>query len=284
MLRYVVWLSFVATTGCQAVWGFEDFERGAGGSGSASATGGVGAGGSGGGVAGTGGMPCTSSDAPPDAVPVQLANGDCIWMDATEVTVGAYETFSTAIEQNPNLAAYTDVPCQDKVDFEPSCGTDAGVATDPELPVTCVDWCDARAYCRFTGKQLCGEPGASESWWQSACTSGGLQFSYPYGSTYDAQACNGTDNIGHGCSPECMLAPAGNQTACKTPSGVFDLSGNASEWVDECSGYSNQNETCAIRGGNVSQSASALACESSQSPPRSTRTPLLGFRCCWRPS
>lgn len=281
-MRHAVLLSLVATMGCQAVWGFEDFEPGADGSGS-TGSGGVAAAASGGTAGGSGGALCTAGDAPPDTVGVQLASGDCIWMDSTEVTIGAYAAFTEALAQNPNLAAYTDVPCQDKLDFEPSCGADAGVSADPELPITCVDWCDARAYCRFTGKQLCGEPSASESWWQSACTSGGAQFSYPYGSEYDAQACNGSDNIGHGCNPDCTLAPAGNQTACKTPSGIFDLSGNASEWVDECSGSSNMNETCAIRGGNVSQTASALGCESSQTPPRSTRTPFIGFRCCWRP-
>jgi formylglycine-generating enzyme required for sulfatase activity len=210
---------------------------------------------------------------------VRLAGGDCVWMDRIEVTARAYADF---VRRVTDLVPFTDVPCQSKTSLVPGCGVDASSPGDPDLPVTCVDWCDARAYCRAQGRSLCGQPGGAESWWFSACASGGAQYEYPYGPEYQPQSCNGRDNLGHGCAQSCSLAPPGAQPECKTPSGILDLSGNVSEWVDECSGYSNQNEACAVRGGNVSQDAVALQCKSSQTPPRSTRTPLLGFRCCWR--
>jgi formylglycine-generating enzyme len=292
-------------TGCQAVWGFEEFDAGGSGATSAAAsagsaaagsagTAGVGGGGSAGSAgaagsgattAGSGGAPsCSNPEAPSAMTGVRLATGQCVWIDDREVTIAEYGALLSHLDQVGDNAAFTDVPCQWKTGFDPGCTTDAGsAATDTTLPVTCVDWCDARAYCRLKGKRLCGEPGARESWWQTACASGGAQYEYPYGPSYDAQACNGRDNIGHGCLSSCMLAPTGSQASCKTPSGIYDLSGNVSEWADECAGYSNAAEPCAIRGGSVAQDASALLCKSSQTPPRSTRAQFVGFRCCWVP-
>jgi hypothetical protein len=37
--------------------------------------------------------------------------------------------------------------------------------------------------------------------------------------------------------------------------GILDLSGNASEWTDDCSGNSNTEQTCAVRGGSVADGA-----------------------------
>jgi sulfatase modifying factor 1 len=286
-------LAGLASAGCQLVWGFKDFDR-ASGAGAEAGAGGTTNGGAGGGSGSSGGAgttgsggsagaatSCEDSNAPPGTVGVRLPSGACVYMDDREVTNARYQEF---VDQLSDLAPYTDVPCQDKTSFDPGCATDgAASSADSEDPVTCVDWCDARAYCRFRGERLCGDPQGSDSWWQAACTAGGAQYKYPYGPSYEAQACNGKDNLGHGCNPTCTLAPVATEPQCKTPSGIFDLSGNASEWVDECSGYSNQLETCTIRGGNVSQDASSLTCDSTQTPPRSTRTALIGFRCCWAP-
>lgn len=70
------------------------------------------------------------------------------------------------------------------------------------FPVTCVDWCDATAYCRSKGKRLCGRiggggafTGPSESLapatseWTFACENGGVTIE-PYGSQYTGGTCN----------------------------------------------------------------------------------------------
>jgi formylglycine-generating enzyme len=87
--------------------------------------------------------------------------------------------------------------------------------------VATVDWCDAYAYCKGVGKRLCGKIGggsadyntgwnnAARDQWHSACTSGGVE-TYPYGSTYQPQTCNGLD---HGAG---ATVAVGSMTACES--------------------------------------------------------------------
>jgi formylglycine-generating enzyme len=271
---------------CQAVLGFEDFEAQSAGGSSANAGAGAASGGAsatggsvGGGAGGTGG-PCEHQDAPVTMVGVRLTTGDCVWIDATEVTRGSYQAFVQALVDPAPYIHQT--ACSWKggaASFTPSCDTDAAApAGDALLPVTCVDWCDAWAYCTYQGGQLCDEQS-----WQQACGSGGPQHEYPYGSLYDAEACNGSDNSALGCGSGCQLAPAGDLSYCSTPNGIRDLSGNASEWVDDCNGYSAETQECRVRGGSVAQKEGALQCDSSLSTARRSRGPYMGFRCCWQP-
>lgn len=311
MRRRFVFLAglVLVAAGCQSIFGFKDFRAGSGGSagaaqaagsggaagadagdasgnggagadaGDASSDGGVGPGGSG----DASGNPCVNAKAPAWTVPVRLSTGKCIWMDATEVKAGDYDKFAATA---PDAGVYTASPCAWKKSFQAGCdpdaGTDAGFV-DPKLPVTCVDWCDARAYCLSRGEQLCGQPG-DPSWWVAACTSGGAGFTYPYGSTYDATACNGEDNT---CNNPggCALVDVGSMPKCRTPSGIYDLSGNAAEWVNECSGPANQYGTCQVRGGSALNAPKDVRCDATSpaAPMRNDRHPFRGFRCCWVP-
>src|SRR5262249_40663852 len=109
-----------------------------------------------------------------------------------------------------------------------------------DRPVHAVDWCDAFAYCAWAGKRLCGRIAggsvdptfgtdlASESEWYNACSRGG-QHAYPYGDTYDPRACNGLE-YGAGTGPQ---LPVGSLSSCTGGfAGLFDMSGNVSEWED----------------------------------------------------
>jgi len=158
-------------------------------------------------------------------------------------------------------------------------------------PVVCVDWCDAYAYCKGVGKRLCGSIGGGSnpyedfadptaSQWYAACSSGGL-FDYPYGDTYDDQACNCGD-MGMGTSVAVESLP-GCQSLLPDYDGVFDMSGNVWEWEDSCqvtdAGPTN---SCRARGGSFysTNTATLVTCGYANAYDRFIHFDRLGFRCC----
>jgi formylglycine-generating enzyme required for sulfatase activity len=58
--------------------------------------------------------------------------------------------------------------------------------------------------------------------------------------------------------------------------GVYDMNGNASEWIDRCSGA-----TCSMRGGYYFAPLSGCAVEYEY--PFNTTDGTIGFRCCADP-
>jgi formylglycine-generating enzyme len=279
-------------TGCSAVLGFEDFEgASAGGAANAAGTAASGtadAGTGGSNVAGTGAAAGSGGAAAECHDPAQLdrmvgvrvSNGECVWIDGREVSNSEYAAFVSTITQP---SAFQEPPCEWNADFQSGCGDDAA-APAPDAPVTCVDWCDANAYCSWANKTLCGdraEPG--ESPWQDVCSLNG-ENEYPYGKSHDASLCAGGDNPTYGClSGACALTPVGSHTGCKTLSGVLDLSGNAAEWVDECASQVGPNDQCKVRGGSTASSAGDLRCDVAAGATRASRHQYRGFRCCWQP-
>jgi len=92
-----------------------------------------------------------------------------------------------------------------------------------KLPVTNVSWADADAYCRWRHKHL-----PSESQWEKAARgSEGLE--YPWGEKWRADITNTGDNA----DDESGLAEVGSFPNNRSPYGVYDLSGNVWEWVDD---------------------------------------------------
>jgi formylglycine-generating enzyme required for sulfatase activity len=134
-----------------------------------------------------------------------------------------------------------------------------------DRPIADVDWCDALAYCRDRGRSLC-----SAEAWSRACA-GPEGRAYPYGASYDESACNGS-SIGGPMRPSAIGEHAGCEGGF---AGLFDLSGNVEEWIDDCAG-----EECAARGGSFADSNQALACSASRSALRLAAAPTRGFRCC----
>jgi sulfatase modifying factor 1 len=229
-----------------------------------------------GGGPGSGGGASSCGEAPGEAaamVPQQRSDGACFWIDVTEVTAAAYDAFVDGAG-DPDQAA----PCDDNATFEldETCVDGLGSTPGGTDPVVCVDWCDASAYCASHGKHLCRgdflaltDPASSE--WYAACSDDGRSL-YPYGGNYVEQACNG------GCSSECTATTAGSLDSCQAACGARDLSGNVTEWVDECNG-----DECLVRGGGANDGPSALSCEGGVAVPRLTADSLRGFRCCGDP-
>jgi hypothetical protein len=140
------------------------------------------------------------------------------------------------------------------VDRSPYEVPEDGVAASAEgaVPQGYIGGDVAAAACQAAGKRLC-----TLDEWMTAC-SGTEGRTWPYGDTYDPDACNTSYDGGH---PVCdyfddcenvwdmdhMNDPginqqegtedaAGANPGCVTPEGVFDLHGNLHEWVDEPDG------------------------------------------------
>jgi formylglycine-generating enzyme required for sulfatase activity len=263
-----------AVVSCELIGGFEPF-LGTGGFATTSTASSS--------TASSGGPPGCAGDSP-DAggsrmVLQKLAGGACFWIDVTEVTVAEYQSFLGTAD-----ASTQDDPCGSgqNPSFAPSC--DGGTpALGPSEPVVCVDWCDARAYCNSIAKRLCRGDGllnfgsAATSEWYAACSPDGG--AYPYGQSYAGQVCNGRDNPNTGCLAACSLVDAGSLTGCHTASGIFDMSGNANEWTDECDS-SDPSAKCATRGGSAQSDSSGLRCNQIAGAARLATHPFTGFRCC----
>lgn len=227
-------------------------------------------------------IPCTRHDAGAKMIHV----GDfCI--DETEVTQKDYAVFLAAKMSQPGTQP---AECAWNMEITPL----PGCGFDPQStkPVVGVDFCDARLYCEWAGKHICGArkgatltasdsdtENAQKDEWYAACSNNGDGLhQYPYGNTYDASACAGDD-------PDASVSPVGSHPGCVggVP-GVFDMSGNAWEWDNVCTPTTGgpQNDKCLLRGGGAGSSPAQLRCLGRNAAPYSRDTSFctVGFRCC----
>jgi formylglycine-generating enzyme required for sulfatase activity len=231
----------------------------------------------------------SSPDAPPDASapcpgdggPIAVRIGN-ICIDSTEVTKGQYQAFLDAgvdADQPPSCAWNTS--------FTPLMDWPISPGHDDE-PVAYIDWCDAYAFCKWAGKHLCGYVGGGpvniqdfvnpsiDAWYQ-ACSKDGAQ-DYPYGTTYEAGACNDRDA---GLSPVHLVQVHSKMfPACEGAySGIFDMCGNVAEWEDSCDGTDGGSDNCQIRGGGFQDMATSCA-HSGLQRRDAQNWPDIGIRCC----
>jgi formylglycine-generating enzyme required for sulfatase activity len=223
---------------------------------------------------------------------------------ATEVTVDEYKAFYEASLANPTLVALP-AACAFKTTYNPGFRRDGGAT-----PITAIDWCDAYAYCAWIGGHLCGRIGGgtlittsslpqndpAQSQWYDGCSMAGNQ-KFPYGDTYDPEKCNGAERTGSGDGPDPL--PVKSVPTCQGAyPGLFDMSGNVSEWTDECDQPASSAtacspdgdggrtcDFCAVRGGtwrhyNPPPEADHVACAAIDSDPRDHKLGELGLRCC----
>lgn len=211
--------------------------------------------------------------------------GNSYRIDSTEVTNSQYGTFLSAKVDPSSQPAY----CSWNTSFAPDDQANTGCQGlfDPvnrsSYPVVCVNWCDAYAYCRWAGKDLCGDfsyeqqstPDISRpsQKWGRACSGGVAVF--PYGNAYQPKTCNGVD---YGAD---KLLPVSSPSTCVGGlPGLYDMSGNAAEWVGNCSASNGSNDSCVAAGGTYLSDQNGLACNDVQDLPRSTANYVVGFRCC----
>jgi formylglycine-generating enzyme required for sulfatase activity len=210
-------------------------------------------------------------------------------IDSTEVTAAQYAAFLADMKRSPGIQPPV---CAFNVAYDPSdlCLFDSD--SRPNAPVVGVDWCDAYAFCAWSGKHLCGQIGggglsvapdfdATRAAWYAACTNNGDgKHAFPYGNDYNTTICNGYDQR--------PITVSGLEDVKSNPGcvgglpGLYDMSGNAWEWEDACQPPNGgESDSCLRRGASYTTSTGdQTSCKAWQLTPRKTRQCDIGFRCC----
>lgn len=145
----------------------------------------------------------------PDEGPAHPAYLSTYYIDVKEVTQAEYDRFANMTKRGEPV-----VPV-----FE----EDISKVTGPDLPVVGVSWNDAFAYCRWAGKRL-----PTEAEWEKAAR-GSAKRRYPWGDDFGF----GRANVGGPEDGYPYLAPPGSFDSGRSPYGVYDMTGNAAEWVSD---------------------------------------------------
>jgi formylglycine-generating enzyme required for sulfatase activity len=207
-------------------------------------------------------------DCQPDEKPQhEVKIGKGYWMTATEVTSLAYEKF----------AAKTGHALQQRTKTNPK-------LRGSDFPVNGVTWQDAQDYCTWAGGRL-----PTEAEWEYAARGGQEGRKYPWGDKFDPKAANSFKSD-HKRWLE--LAPVrffGGANGYN----LFDMSGNASEWVADnysASSYETpgpaedpQGPTSGaervIRGGSFNDSEKYLRLSARDHRQPAKAENVTGFRC-----
>jgi len=172
------------------------------------------------------------------------------------------------------------------------------------LPINCVNWYEAFAFCIWDGGFL-----PSEAEWEYAAAGGSQQREYPWGAMYplgtsypwsgNAYAIygDGDGNCNYPslgpCTSVANIASVGNATQGVGRWGHLDLAGNVYEWnIDWWARYANPCTDCAYlaptatgrveRGGSFDAPSSALFPPVRYAQPETFRSPA-GLRCARSP-
>ena len=150
-------------------------------------------------------------------------------------------------------------------------------------PVVNVSWENAEAYCRWAGNRM-----LSEAEWEKAAR-GTDGRTYPWGSAWDENNCSWDDeSFGFRADGYSFTAPVGSYHSGVSPYGVYDMSGNAWEWVSDWyqpyAGNDTQdpdygNTYRVIRGGSWLRYPLGLTTTARDTCAPNLRYNSIGFRC-----
>jgi sulfatase modifying factor 1 len=211
------------------------------------------------------------------------AGGFCI--DSTEVTQAQYKLFLAAKGTD-----YSGQPaiCPGLGYLPSGPGCSFTPTTTPDLPMTCVNWCQAYSYCKWAGKRLCGKIGggpvayadyrnkATDQWYYACSINGAVSF--PYGGVPDNTAC--VWNMPSSTTPAVVKSKATCVGAFAPFDQIYDMSGNVAEWTDSC-GIVSGETYCRLRGGNYTNTAIYdTACDADFGFPFTAEAGTVGIRCC----
>ena len=165
---------------------------------------------------------------------------------------------------------------------------------DERLPINCVNWFEAYAFCIWDGGFL-----PSEAEWEYAAAGGNQQREYPWGSTdpgtanqyaiYNCYYPNGSGT----CAGVVNIAPVGTPTMGAGVWGQLDLAGNVWQWnLDWDANYTNPCTDCAsltaasyreVKGGLFSGTTTGFLPPNRYDDGPTTRLNNVGFRCARSP-
>jgi len=143
-----------------------------------------------------------------DEMPVHRVYLDAFYMDKYHVTVGQYAKYLEATDK--------EAPPEWDIMNQPQ---------HQKRPVVNINWSDAASYCMWAGKRL-----PTEAEWEKAArgTDGRL---YPWGNEAPTRL---HANFGKKQWANHMaLVPVGMFEMGKSPYGIYDMAGNAWEWVND---------------------------------------------------
>jgi formylglycine-generating enzyme len=203
-------------------------------------------------------------------------------IDSTEVTELQYYEFVTA---KANDMSGQLGQCVNNTSYLPAsgCKPNWDPFSRPNRAMTCVDWCDAYAYCGWAGKRLCGKIGAGGieyddvgnpalSEWAYACSNGGTT-TYPYGNVEDKDACKYYSAF----YPAYGVVDVQSMPLCRGLADPFsqlwDLVGNAGEWIQDSYGAYGISHTYVGAKGDKLYTCSSRTTSSGAMA-------YIGFRCC----
>ena len=191
-----------------------------------------------------------------DERPVKVTTLPAFRIDRTEVTRAMYGRCVAARRCKPPAAS---------------------LETEPNLPVTQVDWGEARAFCAFAGGRLPSE----DEWEKAARGSDGREF--PWGKELDCARANWGNFENEGpCAGKNPGKPVdvGSYPQGASPFGALDMAGNVWEWVADK--YDRDPTRRVVRGGSCCSYFVEPRAANRNAWDPGHRDGDLGFRCVSR--
>ena len=153
-------------------------------------------------------------------------------------------------------------------------------------PVNCIDWNQARSFCRWAGGRL-----PSEAEWEYVARSAGRAWKYPWGKESATCLRSVMNHGGWGCGMK-RTWPVCSKTVGNTAQGLCDMAGNVWEWTEDCwhANYTeaptdgsawtrNCKSSRVSRGGSWGSSAASLRTADRHFASPRSRGSDLGLRC-----
>ncbi len=163
--------------------------------------------------------------------------------------------------------------------FESSVDKSGKAVSVPNVMPSFSSWFDADKACKAAGKRMC-----TEEEWVSACIGepandhnnngkfvdgpvvGRL---YPYGPFYEKDTCRDSEDKLNG-----KPTKTGSMPGCRTPEGIYDLSGNLYEWIGKSA------DDAAMMGGDFRTKTSGTCRRRAATYGAGYKNDTIGFRCC----